>query len=536
MLTCMSPRKAAEPAQPNTSILPKESTVLRLSAVVRVSRRHGRGGEGFLSPTQQRESIIREASHIGAVIVAWHDETDSVSGRTTNRPGLQAALKEAETGKSDGVIVAKVDRFARNVVEGLLAVRKLTNEGQVFIAADDNIDTRSDTKIGNMVLGFLLMMAEWQYDTICENWDDVKTRQVTNGVAGRSLYGYTKVNRRLVIEESQARWVRQIFEWRAAGVSFTKIADRLNELDVAPPRQPDRKDTTPDQGESKIWVRNHTDQIVKNRRYTGEAKHRNRDGTEVLNPDAHPAIVTMADWKRANSIMSTAPTKAAAIEPLHSGMLRCCTCGGRMTGFVTTSKRITKATGEPFSYRYYRCQGNFTWGKCAKRVMVPAAELEDLVMADLTRRVLNGPKKALSHGQSTKALEDAHRAAQDVATRIENFTDNPVNQRLKPAQYDKALNRLLDEQEDAEALVAKLEHQLDGNHLPVTLMDRWDGLDMDARRAILGRAYAVIAVKDGKGVPAADRTKMWPHGAKGCPTDLPRRGGKDNKLRPITWR
>src|SRR4051795_7488000 len=79
----------------------------RLSAVLRVSRRNGRGGDGHRSPDQQRDGIDAWAKSHGVEIrPEWvHDETDSVSGRTTQRAGLQAAMAQAMSGETDGVIV-----------------------------------------------------------------------------------------------------------------------------------------------------------------------------------------------------------------------------------------------------------------------------------------------------------------------------------------------------------------------------------------------------------------------------------------------
>src|SRR4051812_42656741 len=96
--------------------------IRRLSAVVRVSKRNGRKGPRFLSPSEQRKAIKAWAAANGVIIVNWYDESDSVSGRTTARPGLQAALAEIEAGRTGGPSGGKVNRFCRKPFEGGLPV------------------------------------------------------------------------------------------------------------------------------------------------------------------------------------------------------------------------------------------------------------------------------------------------------------------------------------------------------------------------------------------------------------------------------
>src|SRR3954453_13612444 len=98
---------------------PKELAMTKVyDAVIRVSRKNGRGEDGgseWLSPTQQLDEINGYARKNGVRIASYFDETDSVSGKGENmasRVGLQAALDRALNGETDGIIVAKVDRFA----------------------------------------------------------------------------------------------------------------------------------------------------------------------------------------------------------------------------------------------------------------------------------------------------------------------------------------------------------------------------------------------------------------------------------------
>src|SRR5262245_4143194 len=106
-----------QPSKARTTTGSKRAT-RNLDAIVRVSRLNGREGDSFHSVDMQKAAITAWAKAHDARIRKWFDESDSVSGGTTNREGLQTAMTRAvESRVTDGIIVSNVDRFARNMVE-----------------------------------------------------------------------------------------------------------------------------------------------------------------------------------------------------------------------------------------------------------------------------------------------------------------------------------------------------------------------------------------------------------------------------------
>src|SRR4051794_39399953 len=97
---------------------------MELLGYVRVSRVGGRDGESFISPRQQRESITAYAAALGHTVTFLPDELDA-SGGKASRPVFQDALERCEQGLAGGVIVAKLDRFARSVPDAAVAIRRL---------------------------------------------------------------------------------------------------------------------------------------------------------------------------------------------------------------------------------------------------------------------------------------------------------------------------------------------------------------------------------------------------------------------------
>jgi DNA invertase Pin-like site-specific DNA recombinase len=90
--------------------------------------------------------------------------TDKVSALARKRPGLDMALKEAVAG--DTVVVWKLDRFARSLIDLLTRIRELEARGVAFRSLTDNIDT--STPVGNLLLAVLGAVAQFERDLIAE--------------------------------------------------------------------------------------------------------------------------------------------------------------------------------------------------------------------------------------------------------------------------------------------------------------------------------------------------------------------------------
>jgi site-specific DNA recombinase len=91
------------------------------------------------------------------LLVAWTEDLDQ-QGSKLERPGLQAALEMVEAGAADGVIVAKLDRFARSLVDAVSAIERLTVAGGELVSVEDGFD--SSTPMGRFARDMLIRLAE----------------------------------------------------------------------------------------------------------------------------------------------------------------------------------------------------------------------------------------------------------------------------------------------------------------------------------------------------------------------------------------
>lgn len=288
-----------------------------MDGYVRVSQVAGRSGERFQSPGAQRDAIEGWAKAHGVTIAAWHEDLDR-SGGTMDRPGMNLALERVAAGKTSGVVVAKLDRFARTVVGGLTTIQQLHDRGARVVSVAESIDPA--TPVGRAMLGLLLIMAEWQRDQADEALAGAQVRATAAGrFPGKPAFGYAKTDEGLtVIDQRAARIVRRIFAERASGVGWRKIADELTSDGVRTPLG------------RKRWAPSTVQGIIRSEAPLGVFV--GPRGLRV--EEAWPAIVDPSTWRMANAVRGTRDDSRQYNDRLVAGIARCAGCRTVMTRAV----------------------------------------------------------------------------------------------------------------------------------------------------------------------------------------------------------
>ena len=293
---------------------------LRLDALVRVSQRNGRDGDDFRSPDQQRDVVRQWAQANGARVVLEHEAID-VSGKTMQRPDVDAALERIRDGETDGVIVAWLDRFSRAPVDEALRVYREIQEAGGQVVAADMAGLNPDDPTGEMALTTMLAVGRMQWRQRANRWDMSRADAIADGKAiGGAPFGYRftdptpkpsgngVLDSRLVPDEQTAPLVRELFERKAAGASWLELA---RWLDTVAPK--------PNRGH---WARSTVADIIGRRTYLGEVHH----GDHAL-PGAHRPLVSPALWRQAQNEPGQRTPRGTY---LLSGLVRCSGCGRRM--------------------------------------------------------------------------------------------------------------------------------------------------------------------------------------------------------------
>lgn len=158
---------------------------------VRVSQVRGRAGDSFISPIVQRQQIEAWAALNGNGVGVIFEELDR-SGTSWDRPLLAEAIDRLERGLSDGIVVAKLDRFGRSLIESLQAIERIRCAGGTFAAVQDGLDLTTET--GRLALRIMLSTAEWQLDRIREQWHTARASAISRGVhtGAQAPFGYVR--------------------------------------------------------------------------------------------------------------------------------------------------------------------------------------------------------------------------------------------------------------------------------------------------------------------------------------------------------
>jgi site-specific DNA recombinase len=273
-----------------------------------------------------------------------HTFTDNASAKDTNRPGLQAALAAARSGRIDVLLVLKVDRFSRRQRDLVSLVEELTEIGVAFVSATEAFDT--STPAGRAMLQMLGTFAEFEREMIRERVISGMERHAADGkwFGGIVPYGYTlnQKTKKLTPAADRSTIVREIFRlYTTARLGTQAISRVLNARGL-------RTRT------GGPWSARTIAGILTNRVYLGEITFR---GATVTG--AHPPLIDEATFNQAVALMDARgedhTRRASNASDYHlTGRIRCPRCGKALIG--------TAATGRTKTYRYYTCWSRARYG------------------------------------------------------------------------------------------------------------------------------------------------------------------------------
>lgn len=471
-------------------------------AYVRVSQVRGRTGASFISPEVQEDQIRRWAQYHDAQIGQVLTDLDQ-SGGTIDRPGFQQALERIETGHSQGIVVAKLDRFARSIHGAYEAIQRIDKAGGRFVSVADNFDL--STSQGRLMFNIMSSFAQFELDRTRDNWLVARQRAVERGVhiASRTPTGYVRADDgTLEPHPVDSKVIRKIFELRAAGGSWKAITDLLNAEGVSGPYK------------AAQWTTRAACHIIENRVYLGEA----RSGT-FTNAEAHPPLVTRDLFDAAQRAHAEPASRVLdpMDPPLLTGLLRCAGCR-----HLLKPDKMTTRQGE--RVRIYRCRGKHSTGNCGSRVAVLASVIEPWVVANAMQ--LLGEIHATA-SQATQELDVAQAAIREAETELAAYRDNPkILAALGEDRFLEGLEPRVQAVEDAAATLTGLRMKLAPADIPPELApeDVWAVLPISGRRRWLHALYDCVFLRSvGQvNVPVSDRALIFERGDG--PPDLPRRG------------
>jgi site-specific DNA recombinase len=469
---------------------------MNLDAYIRVSRVGGRAGETFISPTAQREKITKFADLHGHRVVRLHEDLDQ-PGSNAARPGFQAALARVEAGETDGIVVTKLDRFARSVADAAVAIRRLRDAGGQLVSVEDNFD--SSTPMGRFAVNMILGLAELELERIRESWSTAQEHAVRRGIhiASRCPTGYQRrKDGRLERHPRYADNIAEVFRQRAAGASWRDLVTYLEANKVVGPYG------------NKHWTTAAVSKLIANRVYTGEA----RSGRHQL-ADAHPALVTPSEWRAAQG-KGTPSTPRNGDGALLAGLLRCSGCR-----YILKPDTMRGRDGQQL--RIYRCRGDHAAGRCPAPATVMGRVVEPYIVKTFFAAL--GPDGVLARAiPDDREVDEAQRLVSDAELELEAFLGASVVD-LGREVYRAGLELRQRAVDEARARLDDVAARMSAAGVPAVadLEATWPDLTLAERRRILTAGIDAVILRRGRGLIGERTLVLWRDEA---PDDLPRRG------------
>jgi site-specific DNA recombinase len=479
-----------------------------LDGYIRVSRVGKRSGDSFISPQIQRERCEGVAQAGGHTIVRWFEDLDE-SGGKADRPGFQKVLARIEAGETQGVVVAKLDRFARSVADAATAMKRIEAAGGALMVAESSLDT--STSFGRFAMHMMLAMAELELERIREGWDAARASAVARGVhvASRTPTGYSRDAGKRLVPSRDAVVVTELFRRKARGDSWNELASVLEGAAVVTPYG------------STNWTNGSMKGILRNRVYLGEA----RSGEHIL-PDAHQPLTDEVTWRAAQRIKQ-APSSRKSTS-LLSGLLRCAGCR-----YTMKPSRMTGRHGDRLLM--YSCRGKKAGGKCQTPTTILAHLIEPYVVEHVMERAGDRSVRSVQLGDD---ITDAQKAVDDARTQRDAFLEADIADVVGAVPYKAELKRRQDVLDGADDHLANLVRQNDSVDLPdaVELRRVWPDLELDERRQLLRLGIDAIFLRrpPRRGLSAIEGRVFIAWRGEG-PDDLPGRNPTAPAIRPFDW-
>lgn len=330
-------------------------------------------------------------------------EDAGYSAKNTDRPAFQQMMARLRSGEFSHLVVWKIDRISRNLLDFAAMYEELKKLGITFVSKNEQFDTSN--AMGEAMLKIILVFAELERNMTSERVTAVMLSRAQNGQwnGGRVPYGYIydKSTRTFSIDESEASVINLIYDTYESCHSLLLTAQTLNEKGILP------RSGTP-------WSPTTISTILNNPFYTGVYRYNYHDEAKgggntnnkflksssewVLVQNHHPAIISkdrqeavvtiLAENRRSNR----AAGKSYVRKNIHifAGLLFCGYCGSQM------QSTIDRERAHGYRPSIYACSRKRRFDDC------PNKYISDVVLAPFVLNYISNILKAQNNfGRST---------------------------------------------------------------------------------------------------------------------------------------
>jgi site-specific DNA recombinase len=351
--------------------------VVRCGIYTRKSTEEGLEQEfnSLMAQREAAEAYILSQREQGWTVIPEHYDDGGFSGGNMDRPALKRLLADVEARRIDCVVVYKVDRLSRSLLDFAAIIGVLDKQNITFVSVTQQFNTNSS--LGRLTLNVLLSFAQFERELTRERTRDkvFAARRKGKWTGGHPTLGYDVAagGGKLQVNEAEAKQVREIFS------IFNRTGRLIETLDVVDAKGWRTKSwITRDGGTygGNRFNRHTLAYLLANPIHVGKVRLKGE-----IHEGEHPAIVDPKVWRRTAESLgaSREPKSAGAGKPQQAilrGLLFCEACQMPMVP-TYTKRNETKV-------RYYTCRSaqNRGWKSCPAKTL-PAHEIEKSVLARL---------------------------------------------------------------------------------------------------------------------------------------------------------
>lgn len=346
---------------------------MRTAVYIRVST-EDQAREGFSIPAQREKLLAYVHSQGWEVFAVYADE--GLSAKDTNRPALSQLLADIRSGEIDVVLVYRLDRLTRSVLDLYQLLQQFDQYDVHFKSCTEVYDTT--TAIGRLFITLVAALAQWERENLAERVKLGMTQMAKERKrpGGPAPYGYNLLQGALVINPQEAAGVRQMFERYDKGESPRQIAEWANQSGL--------------RGKNgAAWSASAILRLLKNPVYHGALRwnyadtdqQRNDPAEWIIEESTHPAIIDKHCFSRVQDRLNDRGISHPRILGstfLFSGLLYCSRCTSPMRGKTTSTKG---KGGKRYTHRYYLCKNKLN-GKC-QAPAIREDRLEEAIVQEL---------------------------------------------------------------------------------------------------------------------------------------------------------
>lgn len=313
--------------------------------------------EGYSISAQKQKLKAFCISQGWDVVGLYPDE--GISAKNTKRPHLQRMIQDIKNGDVDCVLVYRLDRLTRSVLDLYNMLEVFEKYNCKFKSATEVYDTT--TAMGKMFITIVAALAQWERENMGERISFGFAEKARQGKYPLNFapigYDLDKEKSKLHINKKEAETVLTIFKKYQEGLGGNRLCRYLNENEIRTKA-------------GNVWTDNTLFKVLRNPLYYGAFRW-----LEMVVEEAHEPIITKDEWTRVQELIkerSAQPPRSVSSDYIFSGKLRCSGCGRPMQGYYTSRKLVS---GEVKNYPQYRCKKN-KLGICTRSHSVSETKLE----------------------------------------------------------------------------------------------------------------------------------------------------------------